>query len=98
MKTLLTQILWQFRILHKNNLIVISILVTAIYALVFYFLKDLPNMEKVLTLFIYNDPAIIGLFFIGLSVIIEKNQQVLSALFVTPMNLHAYLLSRILSL
>ncbi len=98
MKTLLTQTLWQFRILHKNNLIVISILVTAIYALIFYFLKDLPNMEKVLTLLIYNDPAIIGLFFIGLSVIIEKNQQVLSALFVTPMNLHTYLLSRILSL
>lgn len=98
MKTLISQTLWQFKILHKNNLILISVLVTAVYALIFYFLKDLPNMEKVLTLLVYNDPAIIGLFFIGLAVIIEKNQAVLSALFVTPMNLHVYLLSRLLSL
>ena len=54
--------------------------------------------DKVLTLLILNDPAVIGLFFIGLIVIIEKNQEVLSALFVAPISLHVYLISRILAL
>ena len=85
-------------ILHKNNLIAISIVVTVMYALIFFLIKDLGNMDKVLTLLIYNDPAVIGLFFVGLSIIMEKNQQVLSALFVTPVNHHIYLISRILTL
>ncbi len=85
-------------ILHKNNLIVISVVVTIVYALIFFVIKDLGNMEKLLTLLIYNDPAVIGLFFVGLSVIMEKNQEVLSALFVTPVNHHVYLISRILTL
>jgi fluoroquinolone transport system permease protein len=98
MRQLLQQMKWQFMILHKNNLIVISVVVTVMYALVFIAIKDLGNMDKVLTLLIYNDPAVIGLFFVGLSIIMEKNQQVLSALFVTPINHHVYLISRILSL
>lgn len=98
MRQLLQQIKWQFMILHKNNLIVISVVVTIVYALIFFVIKDLGNMEKLLTLLIYNDPAVIGLFFVGLSVIMEKNQEVLSALFVTPVNHHVYLISRILTL
>ncbi len=98
MRQLLQQMKWQFMILHKNNLIVISIVVTVIYALIFFMIKDFGNMDKVLTLLIYNDPAIIGMFFVGLSVIMEKNQQVLEALFVTPVSHHVYLISRILAL
>jgi len=98
MKALFQQIKWQFMILHKNNLIIISVVMTVMYALIFLVIKDLGNMDKVLTLLIYNDPAVIGLFFVGLSIIMEKNQQVLSALFVTPMNHHIYLISRILTL
>ena len=66
--------------------------------LIFFVIRDLGNMDKVLTLLIYNDPAVIGLFFVGLSVIMEKNQRVLDALFVTPVNHHIYLISRILTL
>lgn len=98
MKQLLQQMKWQFLILHKNNLIAISVVVTVMYALIFFMIKDLGNMGKVLTLLIYNDPAVIGLFFVGLSIIMEKNQKVLEALFVTPVNHHVYLISRILTL
>lgn len=98
MKQLLLQTKWQFALLTRNNIIVISFIVTAIYAGIFYVIKDLGNMDKVLTLLILNDPAIIGLFFIGLMVIIERKQQVLSALFVTPISHHVYLLSRVLAL
>lgn len=98
MRVLLSQLRWQFVILHKNNLIAISVVITAIYAVIFYFIKDLPNVEPFLTLLIYNDPAIIGLFFVGLSVIMEKNDNVLPALFVTPVSHHVYLISRVLAL
>ena len=98
MNELIQQIKWQFMLLHRNNFITISIAVTAMYAILFFAIRDLGNTEKVLTLLILNDPAIIGLFFIGLSVITEKDQQVLTALFVTPLNHHIYLLSRVLSL
>lgn len=98
MKGLLSQLKWQFLIVLKNNLIYISIAVTFLYGVIFYFIKDLPNTDRVLTLLIYNDPAIIGLFFVGLSVIMEKNESVLPALFVTPINHHVYILSRVLVL
>ena len=98
MKELISQTKWQFVLLYRNNLILISIALTSIYALIFYVVKDLGNMDKLLTLLIYNDPAIIGLFLIGLSIIVEKNQEVLSAIFTTPINHHYYLVSKILSL
>lgn len=98
MRQLIFQTKWQIILLARNNIIIISFVVTAVYALIFYAIKDLGNMDKVLTLIILNDPAVIGLFFIGLTIIIEKNQQVLSALFVAPVSHHVYLISRILSL
>ncbi len=98
MKTLLTLMKWQFKILHKNNLINISVAVTVMYALVFFLIRDFSNVDRFLTLLIYNDPAIIGLFFVGLSIILEKNNEILPALFVTPINHHVYLLSKILAL
>lgn len=98
MSVFFQQLKWQFMLLHRNNLINISVIMTLMYALIFFMLKDLGNIDKILTLLIYNDPAVIGLFFIGLSIIIDKKQQVLPALFVTPVNLHVFLITRILSL
>ena len=98
MNELIQQIKWQFILLQRNNVITISIVVTAIYALLFFVIKDLGNTDKILTLLILNDPAIIGLFFIGLAIIMEKDQQVLTAFFVTPINHHIYLISRVISL
>ncbi|CAA6798703.1 MAG: Unknown protein [uncultured Aureispira sp.] len=98
LKQLGRELKWQFVILHRNNLINISLGITAMYALIFYFFKDFAYMEKVLTLLVYNDPSLIGLLFFGLAVILEKNQQVLSAFLVTPMSVHHYLLSRTIAL
>ncbi len=98
MRLFLAQLKWQFILLQRNYLITISVVMTAIYALIFYAIKDLGNADKLLTLLIYNDPAVIGLFFVGLSLILDKNQEVLSALFVTPVNLHTFLICRIIAL
>ena len=98
MKDIIKQTAWQFKIFHENNLVIISLVMTAMYTGIFFLIRDLENLDKFLTLLIYNDPAIIGLLFVGLAIIIEKNQGVISALFTTPMNLHTYLISKILAL
>jgi len=94
----LNQLKWQFLILQRSKLIFISIIITVLYSMVFQGLKSFGEMDKLLTLLIYNDPAIIGLFFMGLLIIMEKNQGVFSALFVSPQNIHHYLLSKIIAL
>ena len=98
LKQLAFQMKWQFVIMYRNNLVGISIGVTAIYACIFFLFKDMDHTDKVLTLLLYNDPSLIGLIFFGLAVILEKNQQVLPAFFVTPMSIHHYLLARVLCL
>ena len=95
---LLKQIKWQFLIFQRNNLITMIVGITVFYMLVIYFLKDLGNIEKFTTLLIFNEPTMIGFVFIGLAIILEKDQEVLSALFITPINYHYYLISRILTL
>lgn len=98
LKQLAQQLKWQFIILHRNNLINISVGITVIYAIIFYIFKDFAYTEKALTLLVYNDPSLIGLLFFGLAVILEKNQEVLPAFLVTPMSIHHYLLSRTIAL
>jgi fluoroquinolone transport system permease protein len=98
MKKLATQLKWQLLILARNNIISISVLVTLVYVLIFLFTQDFGNRDKILTLFVLNDPAIIGLFFMGVTLLIERRQQVLPALFVTPINPHLYIWSRVIAL
>jgi len=98
MSELFKQIKWQFLIFQRNNLITMIAGITGVYVLLIYFLKDVGNLEKFITLLIYNDPAVIGFIFIGISIILEKDQEVLPALFVTPLNPHNYLVSRIITL
>jgi fluoroquinolone transport system permease protein len=98
MSLFISQLKWQMILLARNSLIGVSVAMTIAYATIFYFIKDLPNTDKFLTLLIFNDPVTICLFFVGVSIIIEKNEGVFRALFVTPINLHTYLLAKILAL
>lgn len=98
MKELFKQIKWQFLIFQRNNLLAMIGGMTAFYVVLIYFLRGFESLEKFITLLIYNDPALIGFIFIGISIILEKDQEVLSALFVTPQNHHVYLISRIVTL
>lgn len=98
MKTFAQQFKWQVVLLHRSNLTIISLVITLMYALCFLPFKGMEQPEKALTLLLYNDPALIGMLFGGLIVISERNQQVLPALMVSPMNLHTYLWARLLPL
>lgn len=95
---ILKQIKWQFLIFQRNNLISMIVAISVFYVLIIYLIKDFAGVEKFITLLIYNDPAVVGFIFIGISMILEKDQEVLTALFVTPLNHHSYLISRITTL
>jgi fluoroquinolone transport system permease protein len=72
--------------------------ITVVYVVLIYFVRDLEGVDRFITFLIYNDPAVVGFFFIGISMILENDQEVLPALFVTPLNHHVYLISRIVTL
>ena len=92
------QLRWQFILLQKNNIISISLGVTFFYGAVLYLVKDFDYMDKVLTTVALNDPATIGLIFIGLIISTEKKNGTLAAVFVSPLNPHVYLITKILAL
>lgn len=94
----LNQLKWQAILLHKNKVIIISLVVTGFYALVFYLFRGFAFIDKLLVSLLLNDPAIIGFLFIGLAIIIEKKSQVLSAISVSPINRHLYVATKVLSL
>lgn len=50
------------------------------------------------TVIIFSDPAVMGFFFIGGVVLLEKGQNIYQSLFVTPLRVHEYLIAKIVSL
>jgi len=98
MNTFFKQLKWQFILLQKNNIISISFGVTIIYGLLLFFLKDVKYIDELLVSLVLNDPSVIGYFFIALFIYTEIKHGVLNALFVTPVNAHKYLISKILAL
>lgn len=98
MKTFIIQLKWQFMLLQKNSIISISIGVTFIYGLILYFLRDVGSLDKILVSMVLNDPSVIGYFFIALAVYTEIRNQILSAIVVSPINLHYIIISKTLSL
>ncbi len=98
MKAFFTQLKWQFILLQKNNIIGISFGVTLIYGLILYFLKDSEYIDELLVSLVLNDPAVIGYFFIALAVYSEIKTDVLNAIFITPINIHTFLIAKTLAL
>ncbi len=94
----LEQLKWQLLVFRRNNLIAMIFVIALFYMIIVYFLSDAGNVEKFTTLLILNVPAMTGFIFIGLSIILEKDQEILPALFVTPLNIHTYLITRIIIL
>jgi len=86
-----------FRLQYRNGFYLAYVFVTVFYAL---FLRALPQdiRQLFLPVFIFNDPALAGLFFVGGMVLLEKGDGVFSALSVTPVSTRVYLLSKVLTL
>jgi len=56
-------------------------------------------IKEFLTVFIlFSDTTVLGFFFVGGLLLLERDQNILQSLFVTPIKLHEYLFSKVLSL
>lgn len=98
MKLVFKQLVCQFILLQKNQIISISMIVTVLYGIILFFLKDFEFIDKILVTLVLIDPTIIGYFFIALIIYTEMKHQLLSAIFVAPINIHKLLIAKIMSL
>lgn len=89
---------WDFVLLARNQIILISGIVTIIYIGIFQAIKGIEEVDKVLVLIIFNDPALLGFIFVGVSVLFEKNENTLQALVVSPLKEVNYILSKTIAL
>ncbi|SDZ16487.1 fluoroquinolone transport system permease protein [Evansella caseinilytica] len=94
MKQLLKQdVLFQFR----HGFYYVYAFVTFVYILILL-LIPLEYRGFWSTLIIFTDPGTLGFFFIGTIIMLERNQQLLQYLFITPIKLLPFLLSKMISL
>jgi fluoroquinolone transport system permease protein len=97
MNRLYTAFKWDLIRQIRYQILTAALVVTALYILVFL---NLPweRKDKLLVFLIFNDPAPLGMLFIGSLVLFEKTDRTLEALVVTPLRPWQYLWAKALSL
>jgi fluoroquinolone transport system permease protein len=81
----------------KQGFYLVYVIITIMYLLILSFLpKDVLSLA--LPLVIFSDPSVLGLFFIGGIIMLEKVQGVLMVVVVSPLRTMEYILSKVLSL
>jgi len=97
MTQLKTMVKWEFILQSRYKIIHLSIASVVLY---FLALETIPfiNTEYFRTVFLFLDPALIGIMFVGALVLFEKTENTLQALTVTPMETRNYFLAKIISL
>lgn len=81
----------------KQGFYLVYILISLMYMIVLSFLPS-SILKIILPLVVYSDPSVLGLFFIGGIVMLEKLQGVISVIVITPLKIEEYLLSKLISL
>jgi fluoroquinolone transport system permease protein len=81
----------------RQGISLVYVFITLVYLLVLGRLPEAIN-GWVVPLLVYSDPAMLGFFFIGGIVMLEKSQGVIQYLTVTPLAPMAYLLAKTISL
>ena len=71
--------------------------VTAVYIII---LRLLPQeaAELIAPVILFSDPSVLGMFFVGGIILLEKNDNILESLFVTPVRVHEYIAAKVFSL
>ena len=98
MKHLAFAIRWDYLRQFRYNIVYAAILVTLIYILILVNLPETPLREKLVIFLIFNDPAALGMLFIGSLFLFERSEHTLHALWVTPLSEHHYVLSKTITL
>ncbi len=92
MAALAQDVRFQFR----HGFYYVYAVLTILYIIVLRLLPD-GLVHPALTVVLFTDICALGFFFIGAIVLLERGQNLTESLFVTPLRLHEYLLSKTLS-
>jgi fluoroquinolone transport system permease protein len=81
----------------KQGFYTVYIFITLFYLFVLHYLPDGITSE-VIPILVFSDPSVVGFFFIGAIVMLEKTQGVLQYLVITPLRSKEYLTAKAISL
>jgi len=81
----------------KQGFYLVYVMITIMYLIILSFLPQ-NILSFALPLVVFSDPSVLGLFFIGGIVMLEKVQGILSVLVVSPLRTMEYVLSKVISL
>lgn len=85
------------RFQFKHGFYFLYIIFTLLYLLILFAIPE-EFRSTAASLLIFSDPAMLGLFFMGGIVLLEKSQRVLDSLAVSPIRFWEYLCAKVLSL
>jgi fluoroquinolone transport system permease protein len=94
---LIHAVLADIRFQIKQGFYLVYVIITAMYLIIMSFLPD-DILAIALPLVVFSDPSVLGLFFIGGIILMEKGQGVLMVLVVSPLRSWEYILSKVISL
>ncbi|KYK20240.1 hypothetical protein AYK25_01490 [Thermoplasmatales archaeon SM1-50] len=97
MNQLLSMLKWEIVLQSRYKIIYIAFASVILYYLM---LEAVPLMNslEMRTTFLFFDPMLIGIMFVGALVLFEKTENTLQALIVTPIKINTYFFSKIISL
>ncbi len=97
MNQLKSMLKWEFILQSRYRIIYIAFGSVILYYLM---LQAVPMMNSIelRTTFLFFDPMLIGIMFVGALVLFEKTENTLQALITTPIKINTYFLSKIISL
>jgi fluoroquinolone transport system permease protein len=81
----------------KQGFYTVYAILSVIYLLILFYIPKDVRME-VTAFILLNDTAVLGNVFVGALVLLEKQQNILQSLFITPLKLSTYLWSKVISL
>lgn len=90
-------LLYDVKLQFRHGLYYVYTLISLTYIVLLYQLHE-EWRETAGTLLTFSDPGVLGLFFVGGLVLLEKIQNIYDNLFVTPYTIDEYLCSKTLSL
>ncbi len=81
----------------KQGFYLVYVVITIMYLIILSFLPE-DLLSLTLPVVVFSDPSVLGLFFIGGIIMLEKVQGVLMVLVVSPLRTLEYILSKVISL
>lgn len=96
-RTLARLVAWDMKVQSRENVYLFTVLSTLAFATVIWLLPD-QAPDTVVTGIMFLDPAVVGTGFVGGIVLMERSQNTLAALSVSPARPSDYVLSKVITL